>query len=415
MFAELELNSHLRAYNLRSMARNRKASDGLVENRPLYKNVMAIIALVAGLSALIAGAWNFLATKPPEVVHDNTELIIDRSKGMKELWDGKTKLDVARAAAHSALGTIATTENLALRQFGGPCDGANTNLVVPFAQNNVKTVQGRLAKLSGSGDASLNNAINEAIGDFGDQKHFQGANKRILVITGSDDVCKDLDLNQAIHEKLAADVNGTYTIKLDFRFVGIGMDTAQREHLSGLAKLTGGRVVFANHPDDVEQLVRNELKSDDARTVSGNPQTDTKKPPPNEAAKAPVRQDTRLLVDSLTAGVNHLNEALKDIAKGDVTSAQAALAAARLDENRSDTALASLRQDQSQEQFQELYKAASKCRTIHQQLLSQAEIMLNQFQTKDVDGYSASSAQFVRLAAEFDRTAKQIDTLLGRL
>jgi hypothetical protein len=401
------------AYNFRSVADRRKSFGGLVENRPLYKNVMAIIALVAGLSGLIVGARTFLEKKPPEVVHDNTELIVDRSLGMRELWEGKTKLEVAQAAARSALGTIATGENLALRQFGGPCKGANTSLVVPFAQNNVKSVQHRVAAFSAAGDASLNNAINEAIGDFGDQKHFEGANKRILVITGSDDVCQDRDLLEAIGDKLASDAQGKYKIKLDFRFIGMGMNAAQRQNLSGLAELTGGKAVFANHPVDVEELLRNELKT--ATAPSASSAADAEKPPPGEAVKVPVRQDTHLLVDAVTGGVNHLNDALKDLEQGDFAAARAALEASRQDEKRSNAALASLGQGQRQEQFQELYQAASQCSTIHQKLLSLAEAMLKQFQTKDVKGYKVSSAEFVRLSAEFDRTAKQIDTLLARL
>lgn len=246
------------AYNLRNVPRKRKAS-WLLGDRPVYQNVMAAIALVAAVVGLIGGASSLLTRKAPGVVHDNTELIVDRSKAMGDPWEGTTKLQAAASAAKSVVATIATGENLALRQFGGPCQDSNSELVVPFAQNNARRVQSRLAGLSATGNTALNRAINEAIGDFADQKRFEGTNKRILVITGSDDTCQAAEVREAIREKLAADAAGAYKIRLDFRFIGLGLRPEQQQNLNELAKLTGGRAVFANHPSEVEPLLRSEV------------------------------------------------------------------------------------------------------------------------------------------------------------
>jgi hypothetical protein len=64
-------------------------------------------------------------------------------------------------------------------------------LVVPFAQSNTTYDLTQLANLTVTGNVPLNRTINEAIGDFLDQKRFEGANRWILMITGSDDtVCR---------------------------------------------------------------------------------------------------------------------------------------------------------------------------------------------------------------------------------
>jgi len=408
-------------------------------DKPVYKNVMAVLALVAAASGLIGGAYNLLTKKAPEVVHDNTELIVDRSQAMHEPWEKTTRLDAAQSAGKAVVATIAEGENLALRQFGGPCQASSTDLVVPFAQHNAKRVQTKLANLTAAGNAPLNRAINEAIGDFGDQKRFEGANRRILVITGSDDTCQAPEVRQAIRDKLAADASGTYKIRLDFRFIGIGLRPEQQQNLTELAKITGGRVVFANHPEEVEPLLRSEVN---AATNQEQPQprsgleertsqptamgdavgrglqsSDVQGPPaaaqPTGGERVMVRRDTKQMVNTLTAGVDHLNEALVSIQKGDFEAARHATDAGRAAAANS---LGLVPLDASgRGQFPALRAASGKCFELYKKLLDRASEMISLYEKKDFDSYQKSAADFERLAKEFNRTKQQVTDLLAHM
>lgn len=396
----------------------------LLEDRPAYKNAMALFAFVAALSALIGGAHSLLTRKPPEVVHDNTELIVDRSQRMGDSWEGTTRLRVAESAARSVVGTIADGENLALRQFGGPCQASNTRLIVPFAQGNAERVRSQLDKLKPAGDAPLNRALNEAIGDFGDQKRFEGANKRILVITGSDDTCQAPELREAIREKLAAAASGSYKIRLDFRFVGIGLTPEQQQNLKELAVTTGGQANFADHPAEVEPLLRTVLHAAANRAQPQPPvgpsvpqSSSAQAPPetaqPTESEKATVRLNKKELVETLAAGVGNLNTALDSIRNGDFEAARRAIMAAQSATSRSSRLIPS--ESAGREQFPELRAASARCFDLYQKLLNQAAEMISLYEKKDVYSYQKSASEFERMGKEFNRTKQQVIDLSARM
>ena len=404
---------------------------------------MAVLALVAAVSGLIGGAHSLLTRKTSEVAHDNTELIVDRSQAMSEPWKGTTRLRAAESAAQTVVATIAAGENLALRQFGGPCQASNTQLVVPFAKSNAKPVQTQLANLNAAGNAGapLNRAINEAIGDFGDQKRFEGANRRILVITGSDDTCQAPELREAIREKLAADASGSYRIRLDFRFIGIGLRPEQQQNLTELAKITGGRAVFANLPAEVEPLLRSEVRAaanqEQRQPPSGLAErTDQPKPigvmaghssqsleaqaplataQPTEGEKVTVRRDMKQLVDTLAAGVGHLNTALASIQKGDFEAARLALATIAAQAAALNSQGLIPLDARGREQFPELRDASGKCFGLYQKLAGLASEMISLYENKDFDSYQKSAAEFERQAKEFNRTKQQVTDLLAHM
>jgi len=336
---------------------------------------------------------------------------------------------VAASAAQNVVGTIAGGENLALRDFGGPCQGSNTKLLVPFAQNSAKRVQTRLASLTAAGDATLNRAINEAIGDFGDQKRFEGANRRILVVTGSDDTCAAAELTEAIREKLAADANGAYKIRLDFRFIGIGLRPEQQQNLTGLATVTGGRAVFANHPAAVEPLLRSEVHPAETQKQqqpalgvaekTGQPKdadihvahASAEHPiAPTEGDKVAVRRDVKHLVDTLAAGVNHLNTALDNIKKGDLLGARLATVSAQAATGDSGILLESA---WLRERFPELDQVSRKCFELYHKLAARVSEMISLYEKKDFESYEKSAAEFEHLTAQFNPTKKKLLDLLA--
>ena len=396
------------------MARSRKSSGGLLD-RPIYKYTAAVVGLLATVTGLIVGAKNLLTKNPPQPVERNTELIIDRSKGMDEPWgDQKTKkIDLAREAARAFAVTVGKGENLALRQFGGPCAGPNTDLVVPFGKNNAKEVQDQVPGRTRGESATLNSAINEAIGDFGEQARFGGDKiiKRILVITGSADACQDRNLRAAIREKLEETAK-TNNVRLDFGYIGLGMDLIQQQNLKDLADITGGTAAFPARPEDVTTIVEQIFSH--PRPPATAPPAEVTGKAPGEPDKVEVRKDTRALQDSIGIGEKHLNDAMNELEKGDLAAAQKSLAAARGDAARSLNAFSVLGQGQRPQQFPELYQAVSRCWDIHRRLLDVAAKMIVQFQVKDSKAYEISTANYTRLAAEFERSKNEINAALAR-
>ncbi len=100
---------------------------------------MAIIGLIGALAGGVYGVIQILHSPVFEVkkVFINIEIVLDRSSAMQQSFDRTTKWEAAvRATKKSLAEEVAQKDNLALRQFGGPCRGDNTKLVVDFDQNN---------------------------------------------------------------------------------------------------------------------------------------------------------------------------------------------------------------------------------------------------------------------------------------
>ena len=89
--------------------------------------------------------WPFSSGPPSALV--NVEILLDRSSAMGETFEGTTKLEAAISAAETVLNSVGTKDNLALRQFGGPCQGDNTEQLIPFDRDNRDEVQRALADI----------------------------------------------------------------------------------------------------------------------------------------------------------------------------------------------------------------------------------------------------------------------------
>lgn len=83
---------------------------------------------------------------------------------------------------------MADRDNLAFRRFGGPCKGDNTQLLVNFGQNNAKQIRAALPSVT-KGDTTTVNAVTRAASDFDDLQRFADVNRRVLIITGGQDLC----------------------------------------------------------------------------------------------------------------------------------------------------------------------------------------------------------------------------------
>lgn len=181
-------------------------------------NIMAIIALVSAIVGGVYGLIQFLQLPlfKKKQIRINIEIVLDRSAGMHDNFDGKTKWDAAVSAVEQSLQLqVAKKDNLALRQFGSPCEGENTQLVVEFSQHNEGKVRKALRNMSLEGDTTLASAVIEAAGDFNDPERFEGVSKTIIVITGSGDGCYS-DAVNFVADRLQDKIDSKENIKVHF-------------------------------------------------------------------------------------------------------------------------------------------------------------------------------------------------------
>jgi len=351
------------------------------------------IAVMGSLAVVVIAAMVFKDSFfKPKAVQENTEIVLDRSNSMLEMFDGKTKLVAAVEAAKDVLASVASSDNLALRQFGGACAGENTTLAVKFSQNNVKRLQKWLGTLALDGQASLAHAVIEATGDFNDTTRFpKDVSKRIVVIIGSDDTCLRKDPLPAIRERIERAKRSGSNIEMDFRFIGLGLAPQQQANVTKIAEATGGTATFVESQEGLRNVLRRNLIVE--RVV----------------------QNTNALVESLNAGMNHLNDVLDAIGRPDYPTAETALKQAQEELIHSDSSFQALGQGERKEQFKRLYETASQNRRIHNELLKLAEKMLAQAKTQNLDGYNASKSEYEKLTIDYNRNGDLIATLLKQL
>lgn len=241
--------------------------DGLIETRKWYKNVMAVIALVAAIAGGVYGLVQFLEAHvfSSHKVRTNIEIVVDRSKAMEASFDGVSKWNAAIAAVGGILADkVAKRDNLALRQFGGPCLGENSELVVDFAQDNEGSVANAMHGVRLGGETTIASALVEATGDFNDPDRFgPDVNKSIIVITGGVDACHDRP-EDVVRDRLLDVVRGEDAIRISFRLIGAGLTPEEQADLTELAAETGGRVAFADDAAALNRAVRHAVEEERA-------------------------------------------------------------------------------------------------------------------------------------------------------
>ena len=362
----------------------------LLERRRLYKNAMAAIALVAALAGAIAAVVKLIPkAQPAQNVHEMMEIVMDRSEGMGRGFEGGTKLQAAAESVHGVLDSVADTDMLALREFGGACGGNNTRIAVKLAQNNRVKMEKSLRSLAVGGQSSLTRAVIEATGDFDESERFKGVFKRIVVVTGSRDACAGGNPTAGIRDRMERIKSAN--IHLDFHFIGIGLTGAEQADVSKVSDATGGgKPIFVDSRQDLDGALRKVLVA------------------------APVVRDTLTFVASLNSGVDHLNNVFTAINKRDYSAAAAGLEAAN-ESAKSETSLDDLGNGQRKAQFKKLYETVAESRRIRDGLLNLAGKMLSQAKANDVEGYNAGAAEFNRLTNDYNQNGKLIDALLKQM
>jgi len=374
-----------------------------IPSKPWYKNTMAIVAFVGALVASVSGLIALVQRLEPAKIPQNTIIVFDRSTAMNEPFERSTKLEAAVGALKNVLQTqVAGEDNLALRQFGGSCDGENSQMVVHFRQHNEGRVREAVQTLQPGGETTLTSAVIEAIGDFNDPKRFGGPdiNKRIIVITGGSDSClHDDDPATYIRNRLEP-LGSEAGIKVNFRFIGIALKPEQREQLRKIAELTGGlaeeqvedQLFFVNSQEELEEALRNVIEVEPVLT---NIKTTTE------------------IMNNVTAQINIVVSAINS---RDYDAAEEGLKAARNEIDTTRPLLEDLGQRLSiqrfQEQFQKLYELVTANRDLQDQQLKLLETAISQGKSGADEALDETIQEFNEVTATFNTNIREVDRII---
>lgn len=361
------------------------------EKKKLYTTTAAIVTLIGGVLAAVIKFHDVLSFFKPKQVQENTEIVLDRSEAMNQQFEGGTKLQAALAAVENVLREqVADRDNLAFREFGGPCSGDNTQLALKFDQNNVDQLRKLLQNTRAEGQASLAHAVIDASGDFNDPERFKGVSKRIIVITGGDDACVPNPID-AIRERLERNKRAGFEIQLDYHFIGLGLTPPQQQNLAQIAQSTGGKFVFVDHREDLDKALHQLLVVE------------------------PVVNDVNSLVQILNAGVARINETIGNINAKNYSAAEAGVQAARSEFSRSDLPFRDLGKRQSNDQFRKLYQLAVANRDLQDQFLSLSTTLVSRGQANDIEGFNKTIQNYNELSATYNQRVGQINEILRQL
>jgi hypothetical protein len=182
------------------------------------------VVLVAGL--VIGGLWVHLTP-----VHRTTFLVdASESSDFREVAD----------AVGTAAATMPGEDSLALRRFGGACDGSNTAELVTPGTGQAGEIRDAARAITPDGKATLLSGILATIDDFGRTYPFRGSasNRVVVVARGGADTCgRSADEIRSLIEQHT----GKAGVKIDFRFVGHRLAPDQVKVLTAIAAATGAQ------------------------------------------------------------------------------------------------------------------------------------------------------------------------------
>ncbi|PPK71170.1 hypothetical protein CLV40_101359 [Actinokineospora auranticolor] len=158
--------------------------------------------------------------------------------------------DAVSAAARNA----GEEEYLSLRGFSGPCDGANTSLMVNG--DSPEFLAEQLRNLAPGGAATLESGLLAAIDDFDSWFPLPGSerNRIVLVTTRGVDRCRT---DQSAVHRAVADKARDSGVSLDFRIIGYHVPTDEQQALTDLAAALGAPAPrFTGTPTELADALR---------------------------------------------------------------------------------------------------------------------------------------------------------------
>jgi hypothetical protein len=157
---------------------------------PWFKGSAAVVALLVGVAALagpLRSVVDDLFSGAP-LPRNETEIVFDHGADMNtKIGQDATKLTKAKSELKRVVSPI-TEDGLALRTFGGKCNTAPQEPVVPFGANHNDDVIDHVNQLGeGSGKSNLYGAVTAAVQDFNDLP--SDTVKNVYVYVGGIDTC----------------------------------------------------------------------------------------------------------------------------------------------------------------------------------------------------------------------------------
>ncbi len=253
-------------------------------NKPKQKDLKYWLAVAGGGFTILLtileffGITNFKDIFKENVSPYNTVIVLDGSAAMTEgvLPDGMLKFQAAKKALEK---TNLGNEKIALRLFGGSCEGdTNTKLKLEFYQdNNMAKVVDAFQKRFDSRDArvaqgvedqpTLTNAIIHAITGELAEESLKGTRKKMIVIAAG--ACPDRNVARDIAKALR-DYDPDNEIGREIKLIGMGIEENQREIFRQIAMVTGKNAFFVDDQIDLEIALYNSDIADSFMVAKDN-------------------------------------------------------------------------------------------------------------------------------------------------
>jgi hypothetical protein len=362
------------------------AAKALDEKRS-YKTLMAVLGAIAAVIGIVTGVKLLLPSDGK--IAQNVELVFDRSAQMSDLLGQEpvTKLAAAIAAVDDL--DISDSDNLALRFFGGECEGEPPKPQLAFDQSIKARLKGALHGLMPRGKGSLAHAVIAAMDDFSDMAKFKDTSRRVVVITGSDDACTG-DPYAAIQDHVRNQPAG-YDVHLDFHFIGVGLTDSQKAVIAKVAEVTKGKQVFVENREQLHAALNLILVVE------------------------PVADNVNQVVTILNGAQELLNKATSELGQPGGGGAEADFQAAKDNFKRSDLSFDDLGARQSRPDFKNLYKLASANRALQQQMFALMDKMISKTKSADVEGFNATAKQFNDVIIAYNTKNTEISVALQQM
>jgi hypothetical protein len=298
-----------------------------------------------------------------------------------------TKLAAAIAAVDDL--DISDNDNLALRFFSGECEGEPRKPQLAFDQSIKAHLKGALHGLTPKGKGTLANAVIAAMDDFSDIAKFKDTSRRVVVITGSDDLCTG-DPYAAIQDHVRNQPTG-YDVHVDFHFIGVGLTDSQKAVVAKVAEVTKGKKVYVENREQLHAALNLMLVLE------------------------PVADNVNNVVSILNNCQKLLDKASADLSQPGGGGAEADFRAAQDEFKRSDLSFNDLGARQTRPDFQNLYKLAATNRASQQRMFSLMDKMISKTKSADVEGFNATAQQFNDVIIAYNAKIIEINAALQQM
>lgn len=254
------------------------------EDKPVVKKIADVVSdlkTIFGFVFMLVAYFGYKFSCAPEQLQavPTYEIVFDVSSAMAGDLGGESKLVSVKNALRDNLfySVIGENDNVALRFFGGACpseDEKNANKLDGLAEDfgpKEKKVQEKIVALKEDqlrGRPTLTGAVIDAIShlhaavaDFSSEK-LARFERRIIVITASDDACSSISFDEAIEKKLTG-TGGTikredievFLNNIELRVVAVGVDAEQKKSLIETLRSIDNVPVFADNAFELTQLL----------------------------------------------------------------------------------------------------------------------------------------------------------------